>query len=58
MIPWIVAGAVTLVVVVAAVIVIFRVVVMAADVEMDDGELDDRDEFGGEWRPTSHAHSH
>jgi hypothetical protein len=56
MVPWLVAGAITLVVVVAAAIIVFRVVVMAADVEMDDGELDDRAEFDSQWRTLGHAH--
>jgi hypothetical protein len=58
MIPWLIAGSVTLVVIVAAAIVVFRIVVMAADVEMDDGDLDDMNEFGSQWRAPAHAHSH
>lgn len=58
MIPWLIAGSVTLVVIVAAAIVVFRIVVMAADVEMDDGDVDDINEFDGQWRAPAHAHSH
>jgi len=58
--PWIIAGAITLVVIVAAAVIVFRVVVMAADAEMDDDEIDDYDEVDNEWRAPvgSHARAH
>jgi NADH:ubiquinone oxidoreductase subunit 6 (subunit J) len=55
MVQWIVAGAVVLVILVAAVIVVFRLVVMAADVDMDEDEIDDIDEADLQWRaPVRH----
>ena len=45
MVPWLVVGAVTLVVIVGAAIVVFRVVLMSADAETetdeDDSDVDD-----------------
>jgi hypothetical protein len=49
-VPWLIAGAVTLVVLVAAAIVLFRVVLMTADAETDD-DIDEMDGADGEWRP-------
>ncbi len=52
MAPWLIAGAVALVVIVAAGFVVFRVVLMTADAEPDDADdLDDVDGADGEWRP-------
>jgi hypothetical protein len=60
MVPWLIAGAVTLIVIVAAAVVVFRVVLLAADAELDDDEIDDIDEADTEWRTprrwSSYAH--
>ena len=54
MVPWLVAGAVTLVVIVGAAIV-FRVVLMRADADTDndadedDSDVDEADAADGRW---------
>jgi len=51
MAPWLIAGAVTLVVIVAAAILVFRFVLMTADAETDDdGNIDEMDGADGEWQ--------
>ena len=52
MAPWFIAGAVALVVIVAAGFIVFRIVLMTADAETDDAEdIDDMDGADSEWRP-------
>jgi hypothetical protein len=58
MVPWIIAGAVTLVVIVVAAVVVFRVLIMAGDSELDDDEIDDHDEVDSGWRAPVRAHAH
>ena len=50
MVPWLVVGAVALVVIVGAAIV-FRVVLMRADADTDgdDSDVDEADAADGEW---------
>jgi NADH:ubiquinone oxidoreductase subunit 6 (subunit J) len=51
MVPWLVAGAVTLLVLVGAAFIVFRVVMMTADAETDDDDIDEMDGADSEWRP-------
>jgi len=52
MAPWFIAGAVALVVIVAAGFIVFRIVLMTADAETDDADdIDDMDGADSEWRP-------
>lgn len=53
MVAWIVAGAVTFVVMIVAAVVVFRILVLAADSEYADEDLDE-DEFG--WASAIRAH--
>ena len=53
MVPWLIAGAVTLVVIVAAAVLVFRVVIMVANDDVDENEIEDYDEIDNGWRGVS-----
>jgi hypothetical protein len=56
MVPWLVAGAVILAVLVGGAIVVFRVVMMTADAETDEADdVDESDGADSEWLPPPSA---